>query len=263
MANKLLIRAYNVGCGDCIYVRIPDAKDGFNILIDCGRKGAADLLEQSIRHLAENLLPKGDNPGKKRLDLLVATHRHEDHIKGFDPDWFKDIQVRNVWLSKVLDPDHPQAKKVNQLHSFTGQVMRGIVANSRSLSPEVELLAALYRVSNEAADDLLMKTLPTVNGIKPQFVHSGQTGEELGLQLDAAKIHVLAPEVDIDHFYLGEEADSSLRTLQGVSASFAQGAVQTEANPGNISAADFRLLRSRMLSNGLAFAAKDSSIQNN
>ena len=28
MGNQLLIRAYNVGCGDCIYVRIPGPNGG-------------------------------------------------------------------------------------------------------------------------------------------------------------------------------------------------------------------------------------------
>ncbi len=36
-----------------------------------------------------------------------------------------------------------------------------------------------------------------------------------------------------------------------------------DATPKNISAADFRLLQSRLLSNGLAFAEKDTTIQNN
>ena len=48
MGNQLLIRAYNVGCGDCIYVRIPNDKDGFHILIDCGKKGDAELLEKAV-----------------------------------------------------------------------------------------------------------------------------------------------------------------------------------------------------------------------
>ncbi len=202
--------------------------------------------------------------GKQRLDLLVATHRHEDHIKGFDPEWFKNIQVRNIWLSKVMDPNHPQAKKVNALHGFAFRAMQGIVASQRLMSPEAELLSALYRVSNEDADELLMKTLPKANQIKPKYVYSGQTGKDLGLDLASAEIRVLGPEQDIDGYYLGEEADASLRGFQGIGGLFGEpAATNSKGTPNNISAADFKLLQSRMLSNGLAFAAKDSSIQNN
>ena len=47
MADKLLIRLFDVGLGDCVYCRIPKAhKDGrdFHILIDCGTlSGAATV----------------------------------------------------------------------------------------------------------------------------------------------------------------------------------------------------------------------------
>ena len=39
MADKLLVRLFDVGLGDCIYCRIPKAhKSGrdFHILVDCG-----------------------------------------------------------------------------------------------------------------------------------------------------------------------------------------------------------------------------------
>jgi beta-lactamase superfamily II metal-dependent hydrolase len=266
MGNHLLIRAYRVGCGDCIYVRIPQGNDGFHILIDCGKKGGTELLEKAIKHLEATMLPDGDVAGKKRLDLIVATHRHEDHIKGFDKEWFKNIQVKNIWLSAVMDPEHPQAGKVHKLHAFAGAAMRRLADSGRALSPQVEILASAYGVSNNAADDLLMKTLPSANEIEPKFVHAGMTPEQLGLDLEDATIRVLAPEQDIDHFYLGEETDTTLKGLQAVSSSAMPRAERSEGPgpaPKNISAGDFRRLQSGMLSNGLAFAAKDTKIQNN
>ncbi len=263
MANQLLIRAYNVGCGDCIYVRIPGPNGGFNILIDCGKKGGDELLEKAVKHL-EGELPAGSKAGTTRLDLLVATHRHEDHIKGFDPQWFKNIEVKNIWLSGAMNPTHPQAKGVNSLRAFASQAMQALASGGQALSGDVELLASMYGVSNDVADTLLMKTLPDNNGIQPRYVESGMT-HGLALPPDT-DMHILAPEHDVDGFYLGKELNTSLNGFRGISAALAPapgGAVTANRAPANISAADFRVLQSRMLSNGLAFAAKESSIQNN
>ena len=61
MAGKLLVRSYNVGCGDCIYVRIPDKGGHFHILIDCGSKEKENtgVMERSIKHLETEMLPDG------------------------------------------------------------------------------------------------------------------------------------------------------------------------------------------------------------
>jgi beta-lactamase superfamily II metal-dependent hydrolase len=266
MASKLLVRAYNVGCGDCIYVRIPNANNGYHILIDCGKKGNTDLLRAAIAHLGEKMLPDAGG-GRKRLDLIVATHRHEDHINGFNPEWFKNIEVKHVWLSAGMNPNHPQAERTNQLHAFAQTAMRELLDSGQALSPQVELLANLYGVSNDTAEEFLMQTIPKQNRIEPKFVHSGQSSHDLGLDFGDAVIHVLAPEEDIDHYYLGEEADQSLKGMLGVAGTFQKQTRPVEGEgcvlPTNISASDFGVLQSRLLSNSLAFAEKDTSIQNN
>lgn len=264
MGNKLLVRAYNVGVGDCIYVRIPEGDDGFHILIDCGKKGSADPLYTAIKHMAEEMLPDAGTPGKKRLDLVVVTHRHEDHIKGFDTGLFENIEIENIWLSAAMNEEHPQAEKTLELHNFAAAAMQDIEARGLALSPEMQLLASLYGVRNNEAMEALRTILPEKNGIQPHYVHAGMSSHDLGLSLDETIIHVLGPEKDIDGYYLGKEAEESLRGLQDNRASFAEQSVPvSESKSLNISESDFRLLQTRLLSNALAFAMNDSSIQNN
>src|SRR4029079_3418139 len=102
------------------------------------------------------------------------------------------VEVKNIWLSVAMDPDHPQAKGVNELHAFAARQMRGLVESGQALSPEIELLASLYGVSNDEAEHLLIKTTPQANGIEPKYVHSG-TKHNLELPPETA-IHILAPE---------------------------------------------------------------------
>ena len=182
MDDQLLIRAYNVGVGDCIYVRIPKARkkggrtDDFHILIDCGKKGSDELLEQAILQLKEEL---PDEDGKKRLDLLIVSHEHEDHIKGIDPAWFEDIKIENLWMSVAMDRDHPQSKFAHQIHGMAETAMRNIAMRGLALSPALADIVNRYGVTNTKAVDALRNGLPTQNGIKPLYVHAGMKPADL------------------------------------------------------------------------------------
>jgi len=268
MADELLVRAYNVEVGDCVYCCIPKARkvggvvDDFHMLIDCGSVGGIDNLEVAVADLATRLPDAGG--GKKRLDLLVVTHEHKDHIAGVDPDFFANINIEHIWMNVAMKPDHPQAGHAHQLHALATTAMRNLAALNLSLSPELEELVALYSIDNDGAMEALRETLPTRNGITPKYVHAGMTPAQLGLPLDGATIRVLGPEIDIDHFYLGADVDETLLGVVASGAAFRTGsATATTAFPTNISPQDFRRLQSRMMSSAFAFTELSSKVTNN
>ena len=269
MVDKLLIRAYNVGVGDCIYVRIPKARkkgnkvDDFHILIDCGKKGSAAPLKVALDHLKAELPSEN---GEKRLDLLLISHEHEDHIKGIDPEWFDDIRLENLWMSVAMNRNHPQAKFARRLHDMAATAMRSIAARGLALSPELADIVGRYAISNDAAVDALTRVLPQKNGITPLHVHADLKPTALKPKsLTGATFKVLGPEFDIDTYYLG---DAGAEILHGFAAStgvFAA-APRAPANgpvPANISLSDFRRLQSRLLSAAFAFAEEESEVVNN
>jgi hypothetical protein len=268
MADKLLIRMFDVGLGDCIYCRIPKAhKDGrdFHILIDCGTLSSTDYLSAAMENL-KSLLPRVN--GKRCIDLLVVTHEHKDHMTGFGMKLWDDLSFGAIWMSAAMDLDHPEAKRAKKLHSFAAGAMEQALRLNLALGPQLMELAAAMAL-NKNAMTTLRETLPKASKIKPRYVHATSTKAELALPLKGAKISVLGPEKDIDFYYLGKEGDASLRRALGfidsglpdVAAAVPEDATIPE--PSNIDLADFRLLRSRMLSTALAFADLDGKVCNN
>lgn len=104
------IRMYRQGLGDCFLIRLPrtgGAKD-YSILIDCGvLPGTAGATELMNRVMADILAETGG-----KLDLLVVTHEHADHLSGFlqAKDGFEKLSVKEVWLAWTEDPDNPEAR---------------------------------------------------------------------------------------------------------------------------------------------------------
>lgn len=268
MADKFLIRAYNVELGDCIYCRIPKARkrgaktEDFHMLIDCGSLGPRTSLTAAVADL-ETLLPQTDD-GQRRLDLLVVTHEHKDHIAGFVADAFANIVVETIWMSAAMDPKHPQAEKTRRLHALAADAMQGIAARNLSLSPELEQIVGLFSLENAENLTTLRKTLPAKSGRDPIYVHAGQSSVDLGLALKGATIHVLAPQENIDFFYLGrDDAVGAFLGLANGAVGLREPSKLPQPRPSNISDRDFRTLQSRMLSAAFAFADESGRITNN
>ena len=259
MDGQLLVRLYNVGLGDCIYLRVPDTQREVHILIDCGNKfGQLQLLGQRLEHLKAELPPAGG--GKKRLDLLVVTHPHEDHHKGFEEQFLNDLQIERIWLSPAYDRQNPRAEGFHALQDTARRALQGLSQLALGeMKAEVEELLSL---SKAEALEMLTKTLPEAQGIQPLYVTAETLPEALlAFEDPAIQLKVLAPMADIDSYYLGGDgqlnAPSGLNSqglADGYQALFAGPESAALELPKNISAQDFKQLRSRIRANALAAA---------
>jgi beta-lactamase superfamily II metal-dependent hydrolase len=105
-----IVRMYNVGFGDAFLVTVPRRGRPWRMLVDCGvhMHGAG---EHSLNSIVEDVINTvaGDSDGRPRIDVVVATHRHRDHIAGFDNDLWHDVEVGEVWLPWVEDPEDADA----------------------------------------------------------------------------------------------------------------------------------------------------------
>ena len=105
--RQICVRMYNVGFGDCFLIRIPTTEGERRMLVDCGYHSQGkgqfsdkDLVEQITKDL-----------DGAPLDVVVATHRHQDHISGFgEAELWKKIAVDEVWLPFTAHPDAADAE---------------------------------------------------------------------------------------------------------------------------------------------------------
>jgi beta-lactamase superfamily II metal-dependent hydrolase len=111
---------YRHGFGDCFLLSFFHGKKRvFTMLIDCGIKHGTKSeevpIEAVIDDLKTTLTPSGGN--KPKLDVLVATHEHWDHISFFHPEkfpgLFSDFDIGQVWLAWTEDPKDDEAVAIN------------------------------------------------------------------------------------------------------------------------------------------------------
>lgn len=129
----------DVGQGDCELIRTKNC----NILIDCGEEENADEVIGFIRY-----------SGVERLDYVIATHPHSDHIGGmyrilesFDvgtviiPKIPRDIAPNTLFYSKMLNTI--KNRGINREYSAAGKIYT--LGENASL----EIIAPLYNEYEE------------------------------------------------------------------------------------------------------------------
>jgi glyoxylase-like metal-dependent hydrolase (beta-lactamase superfamily II) len=104
------IRMYRLGVGDCFLVRFPRAGGDLKILVDCGvhqsQPGGPGLMAKVIDDL------HATTNGK--LDLIIATHEHYDHLSGFPAmlEKFGKSSAGQIWAPWCQDENDTFGKEL-------------------------------------------------------------------------------------------------------------------------------------------------------
>lgn len=112
-ASGVRVRMYRQGLGDCFLLRFPRANGKpFHLVIDSGViKGTADPSVR-MREVAQDIFDETNG----KIDALVVTHEHWDHVSGFTEarDVWEQMNIAEVWLAWTENPKNPLAKKLRQ-----------------------------------------------------------------------------------------------------------------------------------------------------
>ncbi len=121
------VRMYRQGLGDCFLITFPQ-KTGkpFHVLIDCGvLVGTAEKMKGIVAHVRDTI--RDGKAGKARVDVVVGTHEHKDHLSGFNQarDLFNnDFDVGAVWLGWTENLTKADIKKIKEAKKKVALTLR-------------------------------------------------------------------------------------------------------------------------------------------
>lgn len=124
MVSRATIRTYRHGLGDCHLVTLRgNGKKAFRILIDCG----VILGTPGAKTLMTNVLDDVIKETKGKVNLLVVTHEHWDHVSGFGlaAESFSNLKAEQVWMAWTEDPKDKDAKELAESKGKALKLLQG------------------------------------------------------------------------------------------------------------------------------------------
>lgn len=193
--GSVSIRMYNVGFGDAFLVTVPSEGRVCRILFDCGSIAAAP--DRPIKDVVSRIIADATDPdGVARIDVVVATHRHRDHVSGFALDAWRDVAVREVWMPWTEDPADPAAREIRDLQ---GRLAAALDARLTALAGAADPGARLL-VDNALSNEGAMRTLHSGFAGRPRRRFLPTADRSQGTftteALPGVTVHVLGPSRD-------------------------------------------------------------------
>jgi beta-lactamase superfamily II metal-dependent hydrolase len=191
--RKIRIRMYRIGFGDCFLLSLP-AENGkgedlySHILIDCGVHAQGDIgtMEKVVNNIAEVT--------NRKLEIIIATHAHRDHIYGFGrfANVFSKFKVGEVWLPWTWDENNEEALKLQKKHAaLTDKLIQHFQALGASADPDA-LNAVVNVTGNQHAIELLKSGFGN-DKVKVRYLKAGDTLKPGDISIPSLLARVLGP----------------------------------------------------------------------
>lgn len=198
--SRAKVRMYRHGLGDCFLLTLPTrGKAGggsYFILIDCGViLGTPDASTKMTRVVEDVVATTGG-----KIDLLIATHEHWDHLSGFiqAADAFKKLKVGQVWMAWTEDPHDHFAQQLGRerdaaLTALRLSVTRLHLGGNSETASEIggllEFFGAAAGNSTKDAIEIVRKMAPKPRYCRPE-------DDPVDIAGTGARLYVLGPPRD-------------------------------------------------------------------
>lgn len=184
--RQIRVRMYRVGFGDCFLMSLPKKEGRAHVLIDCGVHSAGDTktIEAAVKDI-------GKETGG-RIDIVIATHAHQDHISGFAKcaAAFSAMEVGEVWLPWTENGQDAQAARIRKKQLA---LIAALNLHFAARPPCEEAMFALQNLTGNAAALNLLKA--GISGGKVRHLEAGQEIERPA-GIPGLTVKVLGPPRD-------------------------------------------------------------------
>jgi competence protein ComEC len=135
----MVIHFIDVGQGESILIQLPNQQ---NMLIDAGDNNKGSVVVDYLKEL-----------GISRIDYLLATHPHADHIGGMD-DVIKEFDIGDIYMPKVA---HTTKTYMDLLEAIDDKNLKIKAAHSSIAIPiddvEAQILAPDGQLKSDNLND--------------------------------------------------------------------------------------------------------------